>query len=115
MAGVGARRATHTWAPVSLLPLCIVFEDANCSGIGILAASYTIGRVSDIMYRRYKTKHNSELPPPEKRLDIQAFAYVTSAAGKVMFGWFVLKHYHPAAVLVAASLCMFLDPDPGRR
>jgi hypothetical protein len=51
-------------------------------------------------------KHNGELPPPEKRLDAQVLAYVTSAAGKIMFGWFVMKHYHPGAGLVAAAVCM---------
>jgi len=75
------------------------------TGITILIASYSIGRIPDIMYRRYKAKHNGGLPPPEKRLDMQVYAYVVMAAGKIMFGWFVAKHYHPAVGLVAAAIC----------
>jgi hypothetical protein len=67
-------------------------------------ASFAVGRIGDVVYKRYKTKHNGENPPPERRLDIQVYAYATTAAGKIMFGWFVLKHFHPAAGLVAAAL-----------
>lgn len=35
---------------------------------------------------------------------MQVYAYIITAAGKAMFGWFIVKHYHPAAGLVATSL-----------
>lgn len=67
-------------------------------------ASFAIGRLGDVLYRRYKAKHNGENPPPERRLDTQMYAYFIAAAGKVMFGWFVAKNFHPAAGLVASGL-----------
>lgn len=76
-------------------------------------ASFGIGRVADVVYRRYKAKHNGKAPPPEKRLEMQVYAYVITALGKAMFGWFVAKHYHASAGLVAAAICKFISQrDP---
>lgn len=74
------------------------------AGVAMTCASFAIGRLGDIMYRRYKAKHSGENPPPERRLDTQMYAYCMAAAGKAMFGWFVAKQYHPAAGLGAAAL-----------
>ncbi|KAH7392181.1 major facilitator superfamily domain-containing protein [Phaeosphaeria sp. MPI-PUGE-AT-0046c] len=73
-------------------------------GVAMTCASFAIGRLGDILYRRYKAKHNGENPPPERRLDTQMYAYVIAAAGKVMFGWFVARKFHPAAGLAASAL-----------
>jgi hypothetical protein len=73
-------------------------------GVALTITSFAVGRFGDVVYRRYKTKHNGESPPPERRLDVQLYGYAVSAAGKVMFGWFVLKHFHPAAGLMAAAI-----------
>jgi hypothetical protein len=35
------------------------------------------------------------------------YAYAVTATGKIMFGWFVSKHFHPAAGLGAAALGMY--------
>jgi hypothetical protein len=74
------------------------------TGVALLLASLLIGRVSDMQYRRYKAKHDGKAPVPEKRLNIQVYGYVLAAAGKVMFGWFAYKHYHPSAGLIASAV-----------
>jgi hypothetical protein len=73
-------------------------------GVALTVASFTVGRAGDVIYRRYKAKHNGENPPPERRLDLQMYAFAITALGKVLFGWFVLKKFHPAAGLVASAL-----------
>lgn len=73
-------------------------------GVALTIASFAVGRVGDVLYRRYKTKHNGENPPAERRLDVQMYAYFITAAGKIMFGWFVSRSFHPAAGLVASAL-----------
>jgi hypothetical protein len=73
-------------------------------GVALTVASFAVGRAGDVLYRRYKTKHNGENPPPERRLDIQMYAYFITAVGKIVFGWFVSKKFHPAAGLVASAL-----------
>ncbi|KAI1353922.1 major facilitator superfamily domain-containing protein [Xylaria sp. FL0043] len=70
----------------------------------LLISSLCVGRVSDMMYRRYKAKHDGRSPPPERRIDIQLWGYLLGAAGKVMFGWFVYKTYHPVAGLAASAV-----------
>jgi hypothetical protein len=75
-------------------------------GVFLLLASLAIGRLSDMLYRRNKTNNDGKAPVPERRLEIQVWGYVASAAGKVMFGWFTLRHYHPAAGLTASAVGM---------
>lgn len=72
--------------------------------VTLLFASLAIGRISDMQYRRYKAKNDGKAPPPERRLEIQVWGYLIAGAGKAMFGWFVAKHFHPSAALVASSL-----------
>lgn len=71
-------------------------------------ASFAIGRLGDFMYKRFQSKHDGKAPPPEKRLDLQVYAYVIAAVGKTLYGWIVVKHYHPAAGLAAATICKSL-------
>ncbi|KAF2648818.1 MFS general substrate transporter [Lophiostoma macrostomum CBS 122681] len=73
-------------------------------GIFLLLASLAIGRLSDMLYRRQKANDDGKAPVPERRLEIQVWGYVASAAGKVMWGWFTLRHYHPAAGLTASAI-----------
>ncbi|KAH3908165.1 hypothetical protein HBI56_191810 [Parastagonospora nodorum] len=73
-------------------------------GVALTVTSFAVGRLGDVVYRRYKIKHNVDSPPPERRLDVQVYGYAVSAAGKMMFGWFVLKHFHPAAGLMASAI-----------
>lgn len=73
-------------------------------GVVLLFSSLFVGRLSDLQYRRYKTRHNGKPPPPERRLDVQMFAYGVAIAGKLMFGWFTERKYHPAAGLAASGL-----------
>ena len=61
-----------------------------------------------MQYRRFKAKHDGQAPPPERRLEIQVYGYAITAAGKVMFGWFAYKHYHPSAGLVASAIGTFI-------
>jgi hypothetical protein len=58
-----------------------------------------------VQFRRYKAKNDGKAPPPEKRLDIQIYGYALGVVGKTLFGWFVLKHYHPATILTASAIC----------
>jgi hypothetical protein len=101
--GTEARQDTHTSLLVSALHL-LPRDLLTLVGVALTIASFAVGRVGDVVYRRYKTKHNGENPPPERRLDIQMYAYFMTAAGKIMFGWFVSKSFHPAAGLVASAL-----------
>ncbi|KAH8708506.1 major facilitator superfamily domain-containing protein [Phaeosphaeriaceae sp. PMI808] len=73
-------------------------------GVALAVASFATGRISDTLYKKYKARHNGDVPPPEKRLDVQAYAYLVAATGKALFGWFVFKNFHPAYALVAASI-----------
>ncbi|KAI0115737.1 major facilitator superfamily domain-containing protein [Nemania sp. FL0031] len=70
----------------------------------LLVSSLLVGRVSDMMFRRYKTKHDGQSPPPERRIDIQFWGYLVGAAGKIMFGWFVYNSFHPVAGLAASAV-----------
>jgi hypothetical protein len=101
--GVEARQATRT-----LLLVCkhfpIVSTLLKALGVALTVASFAVGRAGDVIYRRYKAKHNGENPPPERRLDLQMYAFAITAVGKLLFGWFVLKKFHPAATLVASAL-----------
>jgi hypothetical protein len=81
----------------------------------LTVSSFAVGRAGDVIYRRYKAKHNGENPPPERRLDLQMYAFAITAVGKVMFGWFVLKKLHPAAGLVASALGKCLHILESRR
>ncbi|KAH7372293.1 major facilitator superfamily domain-containing protein [Pyrenochaeta sp. MPI-SDFR-AT-0127] len=74
-------------------------------GVVLTIASFGIGRIADVIYRRYKAKNDGRSPPPEKRLDMLFYAYIITALGKAMFGWFVARHYHASAGLVAAAIC----------
>ncbi|KAI1197630.1 major facilitator superfamily domain-containing protein [Nemania serpens] len=70
----------------------------------LLLSSLLVGRLSDMIYRRFKARHDGQAPPPEKRIDMQIWGYLLGAAGKAMFGWFVFKAYHPIAALVASAI-----------
>ncbi|KAI1299715.1 major facilitator superfamily domain-containing protein [Xylaria venustula] len=70
----------------------------------LLISSLLVGRLSDLRYRRFKTKHNGQSPPPEKRIDMQIWGYLLGAAGKAMFGWFTYNRYYPVAPLVASAV-----------
>ncbi|KAI1740159.1 major facilitator superfamily domain-containing protein [Xylaria scruposa] len=70
----------------------------------LLISSLLVGRLSDLMYRRFKAQHDGKAPPPEKRIDMQIWGYLIGAAGKAMFGWFVYKRYHPVAGLAASAI-----------
>jgi hypothetical protein len=103
MAGTEARQDTRTSLLVGVLhplPQTLLI----LIGVALTIASFAVGRVGDVLYRRYKTKHNGENPPAERRLDVQMYAYFITAAGKIMFGWFVSRSFHPAAGLVASAL-----------
>jgi hypothetical protein len=91
-------------APGSCHGLPLFFTILTTIGVALTIASFAVGRLGDVIYRRYKAKHNDENPPPERRLDIQVYGYAVSGAGKVMFGWFVAKHFHPAAALMASAI-----------
>ncbi|KAF2278855.1 MFS general substrate transporter [Westerdykella ornata] len=73
-------------------------------GVAIILSSLLVGRLSDLLHRRYKARNNGSSPPPEMRVDMQVYAYMLAAVGKVLFGWFVLKHYHAAAILIATAI-----------
>ncbi|KAH9909604.1 major facilitator superfamily domain-containing protein [Xylariomycetidae sp. FL2044] len=71
----------------------------------LLCSSLLIGRLSDLRYRRFKSRHpEGQAPPPERRIDIQIWGYLIAAAGKIMFGWFVQRHFHPVAGLAASAI-----------
>jgi hypothetical protein len=103
-AGMEAKQDMHTWLLVSARVTWANLGNLISTGVALTIASFAVGRVGDIIYQRYKTKHNGENPPPERRLDIQVYAYALTAVGKIMFGWFVSKQFHPAAGLLAAAL-----------
>jgi hypothetical protein len=115
-AGAEAKQATRT-----LLLVCIhihalmLLRLLTNSGVALTVSSFAVGRAGDVIYRRYKAKHNGENPPPERRLDLQMYAFAITAVGKVMFGWFVLKKLHPAAGLVASALGKCLHILESRR
>ncbi|KAI1330238.1 major facilitator superfamily domain-containing protein [Xylariaceae sp. FL0255] len=70
----------------------------------LLLSTLLIGRLSDFLYRRYKSQHEDRAPPPERRIDIQLWGYLLGAAGKALFGWLAYKGFHPAGPLAASGL-----------
>jgi hypothetical protein len=102
-AGAEAKQDMRTWRLVCTAALANLILLIS-TGVALTVASFAVGRAGDVIYRRYKAKHNGENPPPERRLDLQMYAFAATAVGKVMFGWFVLKQFHPAAALVASAL-----------
>jgi MFS family permease len=101
--------------------ICIVFprvwqqrygwsgSETGCAylipAVFLLCSSLLVGQLSDLRYRRFKARHpDGEAPPPERCIDMQIWGYLLAAAGKVMFGWFVLHHFHPVAGLAASAI-----------
>ncbi|KAI4931995.1 uncharacterized protein J4E92_003894 [Alternaria infectoria] len=75
-----------------------------CPGIAMFVASMVVGRLSDRMRKRALAKSSTGKVAPERRITIQIFGFVIAAAGKIMFGWFALAQFHPAAVLFCTAL-----------
>ncbi|RYP13029.1 hypothetical protein DL765_007060 [Monosporascus sp. GIB2] len=73
-------------------------------GIAIVAGSLLAGRFSD--WRRARTAKVSAdgHVAPESRLVDQIWGTIACAAGSIMYGWFVDRSIHPAALLVATFL-----------
>jgi MFS family permease len=86
-------------------------------GIAIIVGSLLGGRYSD--WRRKRAvqalqNSNSAIEgaaktevEPENRLADQIYGVILCAAGTIMYGWFVDRAIHPAAVLVATFLTGF--------
>ncbi|KAF2687665.1 MFS general substrate transporter [Lentithecium fluviatile CBS 122367] len=73
-------------------------------GISLFVASIGVGRLSDFLRRRQIANSPDGDVAPERRITIQIGGFVIGAAGKLMFGWFIEKHSHPAGVLVGSGL-----------
>ncbi|KAH6603633.1 hypothetical protein Trco_008408 [Trichoderma cornu-damae] len=76
-------------------------------GVAMVVGSLTGGRLNDWRRARFVKASPDGSVDPENRLVDQIWGVVVCAAGTVMFGWFVDKAIHPAAVLVATFLTGF--------
>ncbi|KAL9625215.1 MAG: hypothetical protein Q9160_000617 [Pyrenula sp. 1 TL-2023] len=76
-------------------------------GIAMIAGSMTGGRFSDWRRKVAVKARGEENITPENRLIDQIWGVFPCVAGTIMFGWFVDKKIHPAAVIVATFLTGF--------
>ena len=96
--------------------LSVVYEwSATAVGAGFLAVGVAMiigslcgGRFSDWRHARTLKASSDGTATPENRLTNQIWGVLMCAAGCLMYGWFVEKAIHPAAVLVATFLSMCL-------
>lgn len=75
-------------------------------GIAMIVGSMLGGRYSD--WRRQTLVESKKEVIPETRLEDQIWGLLICSGGCLMFGWFVDKSIHPAAVLVATFISKFL-------
>ena len=73
-------------------------------GVAIVTSSLSAGRFSDWRRARMANSRGDGHVEPEGRLVDQIWGTVLCAAGSLMYGWFVQRKTHPAAVLVATFL-----------
>ncbi|RYO83144.1 hypothetical protein DL766_004658 [Monosporascus sp. MC13-8B] len=73
-------------------------------GIAIVAGSLLAGRFSDWRRARAAKVSADGHVAPESRLVDQTWGTIACAAGSIMYGWFVDRSIHPAALLVATFL-----------
>lgn len=75
------------------------------TGLCLVAGSIISGRVSDFHRSRFMKNSPDQTPPhPEHRLHLQIPGILTSAAGVLMYGWFVHHRIHVASVIISTSL-----------
>ncbi|CAK1362767.1 Dityrosine transporter 1 [Cercospora beticola] len=76
-------------------------------GAALIIGSLVGGRANDAR-RKHLVKSSSEDEiPPETRLIDQIWGVILCASGTLMYGWFIEREYHPAAVLVSTFLVGF--------
>ncbi|PHH79997.1 hypothetical protein CDD82_2043 [Ophiocordyceps australis] len=76
-------------------------------GVALIVGSIIGGRANDWRRARMIKATEIEHPEPETRLVDQIWGVLLCCAGTLMYGWFVDKAIHPAAVLVATFLAGF--------
>jgi MFS family permease len=79
-------------------------------GVAIIMGSLFAGRFSDRRRARMAKSLGDGHVEPEGRLVDQMWGTILCAAGSLMYGWFIEKEIHPAAVLAATflSTCILL-------
>ena len=73
-------------------------------GIAMVVGSLIGGRFNDWRVSKFAKASDSGTVDPERRLMDQIWGVFVCASGTLMFGWFVERRIHPAAVLVATFL-----------
>lgn len=73
-------------------------------GIALVIGSICGGHFSDWRRAYAVNRAGEDNVPPEKRLVDQIWGVILCGSGTVMFGWFVDKSIHPAAVLISTFL-----------
>ncbi|KAK4628330.1 Multidrug transporter DTR1 [Fulvia fulva] len=76
-------------------------------GVALIVGSLVGGRVNDWRRRVMHAKSGDAEVAPESRLVDQIWGVVLCAGGTLMYGWFVDRRIHPAAVLVATFITGF--------
>lgn len=77
-------------------------------GVALMIGSLIGGRLSDWRRKRLVAASPGSKVEPETRLVDQIWGVLLCVAGTAMFGWFIHKSLHVAAVLVATSLSKYL-------
>jgi hypothetical protein len=80
-------------------------------GVAMVMGSLIGGRFSDRRRARLVSSAGEKNVGPESRLVDQIWGVFLCVAGLVMFGWFVDKSIHPAAVLISTFLSMYPFPN----
>lgn len=80
-------------------------------GVAMVLGSMIGGRFSDWRHARLVSSAGEKNVSPESRLVDQIWGFFLCVAGLVMFGWFVDKSIHPAAVLISTFLSTWPLPS----
>jgi MFS family permease len=73
-------------------------------GVALFVTSIAVGRLSDFIRKRQIAKSSDGKITPERRIAMQIGGFVIGAVGKLMYGWLVQNHSHPAGVLAGSAL-----------
>lgn len=76
-------------------------------GAALIIGSLVGGRANDARRKHLVKSSSKDEIPPETRLIDQIWGVILCASGTLMYGWFIEREYHPAAVLVSTFLVGF--------
>lgn len=75
-----------------------------CPGLAMVIGSQTGGHLSDLLRKRWESKHGSKPFALEKRLTLNVVGIVVNSMGCIGYGWSIDKKLHIAIILFFTAL-----------